>query len=159
MAVRTISRKCGKCRKLAVALATVPYRVQVDHDGRKYDVTIPALEVSQCANCGTIKIDAAAEKAIDDAFRREAGLLTPEQIRAGRQRLGLTQQDLADHLGVAVSTLSRWENGVQVQQRSLDLFLRLFFVLPDVRAALTNRERLSASYLDGLDPAPAASSA
>jgi len=38
-------------------------------------------------------------------------LWTPEKIRALRERLGLTQQALAVRLGIAVTAISRWENG------------------------------------------------
>lgn len=136
---REFSKKCGKCRQRTVALAAVPYAVQIDHDGRKYHVDLPDLVVPKCANCGEIFIDEAADQKISDAFRLQAGLLTPKQIRAGRQDfLGLTQQQFADMLGVAVSTLSRWENGVQIQQKSLDRFMRVVFSNEDVRAALSD---------------------
>lgn len=133
---RTFSRKCGKCRQRMVQIAVVPYEVQVDHDGRKYRVEIAALSVPKCSNCGTISIDVEADKQIDAAFREVAGLLKPEQIRAGREELGLNQQEFADVLGIAASTLSRWENGVQVQQRSLDRFVRAFFNVPALREHL-----------------------
>src|SRR6266545_1183860 len=116
MTERAFSRKCGKCRERAVALANVPYTTQVDHDGRKYVVSLPALTVPRCNNCGTIVLDEEANRQISEAFRQQAGLLTPEQIRQKRVVLGLTQQELADQLGVAVSTLSRWETGAQIQQ-------------------------------------------
>src|SRR6266436_8495343 len=121
---RCFSKKCGKCHQRAVSLAPVPYSTQIDHDGRKYVVKLPALVLPKCANCGTIVLDDAANREISAAFRKLAGLLTPEQIRANRVVLGLTQQELADQLSVAVATLSRWETGAQIQQRSFDRFLR-----------------------------------
>ncbi len=136
MTEREFSRKCGKCRQRAVELAAVPYTTQIDHDGRKYTVIIPDLIVPRCANCGTISLDDEANQQISAAFRKQAGLLSPEQIRSQRLALGLTQQTLAELLGVAVFTLSRWETGAQIQQRSLDRFLRAFFKLPELRQAL-----------------------
>ena len=38
-------------------------------------------------------------------------LWTPDRIRKLRTRLGLTQQALAVRLGIAVTAISRWENG------------------------------------------------
>lgn len=35
----------------------------------------------------------------------------PEEIRRLRQRLFLTQQDFAEKIGVAFSTVNRWESG------------------------------------------------
>src|ERR1700694_1721907 len=123
MAERTFSKKCAKCGQRAVTIGTVPYKVQVDHDGRKYEVFIPALSVPRCGNCEAFSIDAVAEKEIDTAFRRAAGLLTPEQIREGREKLGFTQKQEAAFLALAPETLSRWENGSQVQQRAFDRLL------------------------------------
>src|SRR5437660_11806252 len=96
MTERDFSRKCGKCRQRAVVLTAIPYSVQIDHDGRKYQVAIPALTVPKCAACGTIALDDEANKEISAAFRQQAGLLTPEQIREGREKLGLSQQEMAD---------------------------------------------------------------
>ena len=44
----------------------------------------------------------------------KAPALTATQIRAARAALGLTQQDLADRLGVGLRTLAGWET---LQQR------------------------------------------
>jgi putative zinc finger/helix-turn-helix YgiT family protein len=134
MSTRNFSQKCGHCRQRAVAIATVPYSIQIDHDGRKYQVNIAALAVPKCGNCGTIVLDEEATTAIDAAFRREAGLLTPEQIRAGREKLGLNQQEFAEKLAIAVSTLSRWETGAQIQQRSLNRLMTAFFMCPEMRS-------------------------
>jgi putative zinc finger/helix-turn-helix YgiT family protein len=119
-----------------MAIVTEPYSVQVDHDGRKYQVTVPALTVPKCSNCGTIQIDSEAGEQIDKAFRMAAGLLSPEDIRAGREKLRLNQQEFADTLGIATSTLSRWETGAQVQQRVMNDYLRAFFKVPALRRYL-----------------------
>ncbi len=149
MAEREFSKKCGKCRERAVALAAVPYTVQIDHDGRKYTITIPDFLVPRCGKCGTIVLDEEANRQISAALREEVGLLPPEQIRRRRLALGLTQQALADALGVAVSTLSRWETGAQIQQRSLDRFLRAFFALSELRQALVEDHALDLPELPG----------
>src|SRR5688500_12031064 len=100
MSERVFSKKCAKCRQRTVALAAVPYTIQIDHDGRKHTVSFDAISLPKCGNCGEIAIDAYAEQLIYEEFRREAHLLTPEQIRQGRERLGLTQQQFADLLAV-----------------------------------------------------------
>jgi DNA-binding transcriptional regulator YiaG len=38
--------------------------------------------------------------------------MTPNQIRAIRSRLGLTQQELADMIAASQVTVARWETGV-----------------------------------------------
>src|SRR4051794_11442708 len=133
MSGRMFSKKCGHCGQRTVALANEPYSIQIDHDGRKYQVNIPSLALPKCSNCGTISLDHEATEAIDAAFRRLAGLLTPEQIREGREQLGLNQQEFADKLAISVSTLSRWETGAQIQQRSLNRLMMAFFMCPEMR--------------------------
>jgi putative zinc finger/helix-turn-helix YgiT family protein len=84
-------------------------------DGRAYRVEVPALTVPQCGHCQAVSIDDEADQQISAAFRREARLLTPEEIRQGREKLGLTQKQFAHLLGVGEATISRWETGGQIQ--------------------------------------------
>jgi DNA-binding transcriptional regulator YiaG len=151
MADREFSKKCGRCKQRAVEIADVPFSLEVDHDGRRYPVSIRSLSVPKCANCGEFSIDAVAEKQIDGAFRSVAGLLPPEAIRSGRQHLSLTQQQLADTLGIAVTTISRWENGYQVQQRFHDRILRAFFAMPGLRVFLAG---LNGEHASGPEQPP-----
>src|SRR5271165_6246773 len=88
---RRFAPRCSECRQKTMVIATVPYRVQVDHDGKKYDVQIPALSVPKCSNCGALSIDEVASEQIDEAFRREAKLLTPKEIREGRIGAGFSR--------------------------------------------------------------------
>jgi putative zinc finger/helix-turn-helix YgiT family protein len=136
--------KCGTCRERSVVPAVIPYEAEVEHDGRSYTIAFPDLGVLRCERCGTIVLPDAANQRISQALRRQAGLLTPEEIQTDREALGLTQQQLAVYLGVAEETLSRWETGAQIQQRALDRFLRVILSFPSVRAALAS-EQLSSS--------------
>lgn len=136
MATRRFAVRCSKCHQKTMAISVIPHSIRIDHDGKKYDVHIPDLSVPQCTdpNCREISIDEVASDQIDKVFRRTAGLLTASEIKEGRIRLGYRQQqEFARCLGISVSTLSRWETGAQVQQRSLDKFMRAVFDLPTLQ--------------------------
>ena len=52
--------------------------------------------------------------------------MLPEEIKARRNELGLTQGELAARLGVALNTVSRWELGTSAPESGpmLDLALK-----------------------------------
>jgi putative zinc finger/helix-turn-helix YgiT family protein len=125
--------KCGACRQRGLVPAVIDYQVELTHDGRAYPMNLPALNVFRCELCGAIVLDNAADKKISDALRAAAGLLSPEDIRRGREKLGLTQKQLAHYLQVGEATLSRWETGAQIQQRAMDRLLRVYFQVPEAR--------------------------
>lgn len=135
--------KCGYCRERAVEPAIISYTTEADYDGRTYTVMVPNLKVPRCQKCERLFFDSAACQQITDSLRQHLGLLTPEQIRRNREALGLTQRELASHLGIAEATVSRWETGGQMQQRALDRLLRLYFGRASVRETLADDGRLS----------------
>ena len=110
--------KCAGCRERKVNLAVIDYAATLEHDGRSYEIRVSELEVPKCENCGKLVMIDSANKAVTEALRRAAGLLSPVQIRRNREHLGLTQKELAAGLGIADATLSRWETGAQLQQRA-----------------------------------------
>lgn len=132
--------KCRKCGQVAVRPSVVSYTATIAHDGKDYTFPVQSLKAPKCAACGQVFPDAEANRAISEAFRAHAKLLTPQQIRDNRESLGLTQKRLAGILGVAEATLSRWETGGQIQQRSLDKLMRIVFHFPDVLAALGDEQ-------------------
>src|SRR5205809_3266930 len=99
MTTHIYPKRCGKCGQKAMRLATVPYATTIEHDGRAYRVEIPDLTVSRCAHCQTLSLDDEADRQISAAFRRAARLLAPEEIRQGREKLGLPQKQFAHLLG------------------------------------------------------------
>jgi putative zinc finger/helix-turn-helix YgiT family protein len=135
--------RCPECGKKEVRRATVRHSSKIKHDGRVYTVEVPRLHVPRCGACRELVFDNVADQQIAAALREQLGLLTAEQIRLNREQLGLSQRALADHLGVAVETISRWENGVLTQTRAMDRYLRIYFGVPAARAALVKETSTS----------------
>jgi HTH-type transcriptional regulator / antitoxin MqsA len=135
--------RCPECGKKEVRPATIRHTSEIKHDGRLYTLEIPRLRVPRCGECGELVFDNDADDQIARALREHLGLLSGEQIRNNRDALGLSQRSLAEQLGVAVETISRWENGVLTQTRAMDRYLRVYFGVPAARAALVEQPELS----------------
>ncbi len=127
---------CPNCLTATVVPTIMDYAAKVKHDGILHELNLPALEVPRCQTCGETVVTSAVDASINDALRSRLRLLTPAQIRKGIEELGLQQQELAQRLGVAAETISRWVNGALIQSRAMDNLLRLFFALPQVRDVL-----------------------
>ncbi len=147
MTDRPYPKTCWKCRSASVEIAPIPYSVTIEHDGRSYEIHLPALTVPRCANCGAFTIDNHADRDIDLAFRKAAGLLAAHEITAARERLGLSPHDFATLLGVPDTTVALIESGAKVQPRLLDSLIRGVLDVPEFRAYL--------SSLHGLTPTAA----
>lgn len=57
-------------------------------------------------------------------YRDQKGLLQPEEIKAYRTKLGLTQKEFSQILGIGIATLNRYENGA-LQSDAHDNIIRL----------------------------------
>ena len=135
-AERPFPWKCRHCGATRVELITTPYDAEVQHDGRLYAFTIPSLELPACAACGAKVFTEKVDGQIQDALRSHLHLLSPKEMSAALDRLNITQKEVAERLGIAEATLSRWLNEAQIQSRAMDNLLRIFFALPEVRTAL-----------------------
>lgn len=135
------TRKCPRCLERQLALVTTHYETRVYHDGIEYVVSFPDLVIYSCSACGNQLVPDASEERLMVALRQAAVLLTPEEIRGNRIRLGLNEERLASELGVTQDTLSRWEAGLLIQTRALDNLLRAFFSLPSLRSYLSKSEK------------------
>ena len=93
--------------------------------GERFRVPVHYLK---CQDCGTEFADPALPyDPLDVAYReyrKQHGLLQPEEIRDFRKSLDLSQRELADLLGWGGATLSRYENGA-LQDAAHDRQLRL----------------------------------
>jgi putative zinc finger/helix-turn-helix YgiT family protein len=131
--------RCVECRAKEVFPQATDYTTTVKHDGRSYTVHIPDLEIPTCRKCGEQLFTVGIDDRVVAALRAQVGLLTPEEIQQHRGQLEMTQQEIADQLGVAKETISRWETGGMIQSRAMDNLLRLFFESEEARQLLRRR--------------------
>ena len=118
---------CFECDAQEVFERATDYTTTVKHDGRVYTIRIPDLAIPTCRRCGAQTFSVGDDDRIIAALRAQLGLLEPQEIQGQRSRLGMTQQELAEQLGVAKETISRWETGALIQSRAMDNLLRLVF--------------------------------
>jgi DNA-binding transcriptional regulator YiaG len=85
---------------------------------------------------GEVYLDAEATAILDKVKARHMGLLLPEQIKALRKGLGLTQPQISELLQIGEKTWTRWETGRERPSRSINVLL---FALND--------GKLDATYL------------
>jgi len=128
--------RCSDCFTYTVIPTVIDYTAKAKQDGVVHELHLPGIEVPRCQTCGGLTITSAVDELVNDALRSHLRLLTPAQIRSGIERLGLKQQEVAERLGVAPETISRWVNGALIQSRAMDNFLRVYFAVPEVRVVL-----------------------
>ena len=135
-AERPFPWRCHQCRQETVVPTRIDYPAKVNYDGRLVSFVAKGIEIPICQNCGDKRFTLEVDDQINAALCAHLGLLTPEQIRAEIGRLGLSQKQVAERLGIAEATLSRWVNKLVIQSRAMDNYLRVFFQFPEVRSAL-----------------------
>jgi len=98
------------------------------------DVSVPSALHLRCPKCDEVVLRFSdARRLQEDAisvYRKKHGLLSADEIRALRDRFGLTQGDLARLLHLGANTISRWESGRNVQTEAMEMLLRLLRDLP-----------------------------
>ena len=89
------------------------------------------LPVRRCDACNFEFLDHEGERVKHEAVCRHLGVLTSTEIRGIRERYGMTRASFAEFTGLGEATLNRWENGVLIQNRANDRYLRLL-AMPDI---------------------------
>lgn len=117
---------------------------------------VPEANWLECASCGKRILDPELDKAIDRLRYERLGLLSPNEIEAVRTRLGLTQVQMAELLGVGEKTYTRWEAGKSYHNTSSDNLIRLVAQSPELFTRLSaerdpERHRRIAEYMQGLE--------
>jgi putative zinc finger/helix-turn-helix YgiT family protein len=118
-----IAQECALC---GVKAATHSVQTQqfAYRDGAKEVLLVAEIPVISCASCAEVYTAEGAEEAQHDAVCRYLKRLTPDEIRALRERNGLTQQKMAELTGIGIASIKRWEAGAMIQNASLDVQMR-----------------------------------
>lgn len=140
---------CPVCE--AGELESIVYTDTFQHAGR--EISVADLEGYACPQCGADPIFEDQIRRnharIADAKRKADGLLTGSEIKALRERLGLTQKDAADIFGGGANAFSKYERGDVSQSVAMDRLLRMVgrypALLADLRGGWPEVERTSAA--------------
>lgn len=123
-----ILRECPLCGGAVVAFSG-DIRIRIG----KRAVTVHS-DHEKCTGCGEGfyapgQLEALEQRAAA-AIRDEDGVLSPGEIRALREEMGLSQAGLEQLLGVGAKTVVRWERGTVVPNRATDNLLRTIQAVP-----------------------------
>jgi putative zinc finger/helix-turn-helix YgiT family protein len=113
-----VSAKCPECGQGQLLPLTRTEEFDFDLGDETVRVRAENVPVEQCDKCGEVMSGPAAARVRHEAICRAAGLLTPSEIKAIRENFGWSQQHLADLTDFGIATISRWERGRLLQNRS-----------------------------------------
>ena len=122
-----VAQRCSECGKIEVYPAAIHHDASVKHDNCLYTISISSLHVLRCRSCGDVLFDDATDDQISQALREHLVLLSPQEIRAGIRRLGLSPKEFSEQIRIAAETVSRWLRGANIQSRATTNLMRLFF--------------------------------
>ncbi len=97
------------------------------------------VPVRQCRSCGFEFLDHEAEELKHNEICGHLDVLSPAEIRRIRENRGLSRAAFAKLTGLGEASLNRWENGLSIQSRSKDNFLRILAGNPDAITMLQIR--------------------
>jgi putative zinc finger/helix-turn-helix YgiT family protein len=110
--------RCPECGQGQLIALTRTEQFDFDLGDETVKVRAENVPVQQCDKCGEVISGPVAATMRHEAICRAAGLLTPAEIKGIREKFGWSQQNLADLAGFGVATVSRWERGRLLQNRS-----------------------------------------
>src|SRR5580698_5387522 len=117
--------RCPVCGNGVLCSRLLDETFNFDLDDERIEVHVKNVPVKQCDQCAAQLSGPEAAKIEHEAICRAAGFLTPEEIKALRKGLDLSQEELARIVGLEVATISRMERGQLLPNRSSDNLLFL----------------------------------
>ena len=126
----TSSAKCPICGRGDLEARVIDDVFEFASEDGPVRVEAHGVPVEICSACGEILSGAESASVRHRAICQALGLLSPEDIRAIRKHLGLTQAEFSKLTGIGEATISRWERGRLLQNRANDLYLRLLAEVP-----------------------------
>jgi putative zinc finger/helix-turn-helix YgiT family protein len=131
-----IGTKCPECGQGQLLSLTRTEEFDFELGDETVKVHAENVPVEKCDKCGEVMSGPAAAKVRHEAICRAAGLLTPSEIKTIRDKFGWSQQQLADLTSFGVATISRWERGRLLPNRSNNKVLQAIRDCPPFREYL-----------------------
>jgi len=121
----------------------------IDAEGISERITIQ-VPITRDPVTGEELLTPEANEKIEQTQARHMGLLSPEELKALRNRLGITQRELGDLLQVGEKSYTRWETGRARPSRSINVLLR---ALRDGKLSIPYLQSLQKPVVDWRIPA------
>ena len=115
---------CEMCEQGTVELQTVESSIDYGADDSQTQLSV-MLPIWRCEDCGCAYEDEQAAQIKHAAVCQHLGVLEPNEIRDIRNRLGLSQEALANVTSIGVASIKRWESSKIIQNKAMDNLLRL----------------------------------
>lgn len=106
---------CAECGANEMELTDGP----INEVFKDHEYVVEGISHWECPECGAIEYPAESLHELDlklnELYRQQEGLMSPIEIRQLRKRLGITQVQLEQMIGVKSPAVSRWESGAVIQ--------------------------------------------
>ncbi len=108
------------------------------------EIFIPDYVAYECSDCGEAIVDPEtlkkSGKMLKEFQRQVDGLLTGQQIKTIRKKLGLTQEQMAEIVGGGLKSFARYESGKICQSKGMDNLLRILDAYPEMLNVIRKKE-------------------
>jgi len=108
------------------------------------EIFIPDYVAYECTECGEAVVDPEtlkkSGKLLKDFQRQVDGLLTGQQIKRIRKKLGLTQEQMAEIVGGGLKSFARYESGQVCQSKGMDNLLLILDAYPEMLNVIRKKE-------------------
>lgn len=116
---------CGNCANKSVFPKNIEkYSTKFKYEGVLHELCVANFPMPTCTICSSQWISTGGDNLVTNALRQKVGILFPKTIKEQRQKLNLSEKQLADICGSDESAISRIENGILIQSTKIDKLLR-----------------------------------
>jgi HTH-type transcriptional regulator/antitoxin MqsA len=125
-----MSNKKGKCPDCGAEMKRATREIVWNYRGKKYTYKQSGMYCTRCDNAHLSDEDVETTEKQLIAFRAEVDaalnpLLPPPEIKAAREKLGISQKRASELFGGGPMAFSKYERGQYKQSVSTDILLRL----------------------------------
>lgn len=119
---------------------------------KRKKIQVPNYHVFSCDKCKEELVSPITiretEKTLTDFRRKVDGLLTSDEIKAIRKKIGKTQIKMSSMFGYSPKTFARYENGQVTQSKSMDVLLRIININPFILEDIYSHTKTNYEILD-----------
>jgi len=131
-----MTNRCPICGKETLVRRQGEFSFDLPENVPGKTMILPDATWDECSACGEQILSHELNEQVEREASRRWGLLQPEEVKGIRARLGLTQVQMAELLGVGEKTYTRWESGKSYHNTSSDNLIRLVAQSPELFARL-----------------------